>query len=39
MVFETFVVEAMELPKVKKSRVGSVSSESIASNLSMHPAI
>ena len=37
MVFETLVVEAMEVPKVKRSSVGSISS--IASNLSMHPAI
>ena len=39
MVFETLVVEAMEVPKVKRSRMGSISSESIASNISMHPAI
>lgn len=37
VVFETLVVEAMEVPKVKRSSVGSISS--IASNLSMHPAI
>ncbi|KAF9460951.1 hypothetical protein BDZ94DRAFT_862770 [Collybia nuda] len=36
-VFETLVVEAMELPKVKRSSVGSISS--VSSNLSMHPAI
>lgn len=36
-VFETLVEAAMELPKVKRSSVGSISS--IASNLSMHPAI
>ena len=35
VVFETLVVEAMEVPKVKRSSVGSISS--IASNLSMHP--
>ncbi|KAG5643245.1 hypothetical protein DXG03_001295 [Asterophora parasitica] len=37
VVFEHLVVEAMEMPKVKRSSVGSISS--IASNLSMHPAI
>lgn len=37
VVFETLVVEAMELPKVKRSSVGSISS--VASNLSQHPAI
>ncbi len=37
VVFETLVTEAMELPKVKRSSVGSISS--ISSNLSMHPAI
>lgn len=36
-VFESLVEAAMELPKVKRSSVGSISS--IASNLSMHPAI
>ncbi|KAJ3554072.1 hypothetical protein NM688_g3294 [Phlebia brevispora] len=36
-VFETLVEAAMELPKVKRSSVGSISS--VASNLSMHPAI
>jgi hypothetical protein len=36
-VFETLVEEALELPKVKRSSVGSISS--VASNLSMHPAI
>lgn len=36
-VFEQLVEEAMELPKVKRSSVGSISS--IASNLSAHPAI
>ncbi|KAL4243161.1 Cell Polarity and Bud Site Selection Regulator [Abortiporus biennis] len=36
-VFETLVEEAMELPKVKRSSVGSISS--VASNLSLHPAI
>jgi len=36
-VFESFVEAAMELPKVKRSSVGSLSS--ISSNLSMHPAI
>ena len=35
VVFETLVVEAMEVPKVKRSSVGSISS--VASNLSMHP--
>ena len=39
MVFETLVVAAMEVPRVNRSRVGSVSSESIAGNLSVHPAI
>ncbi|EIN04316.1 hypothetical protein PUNSTDRAFT_93043 [Punctularia strigosozonata HHB-11173 SS5] len=37
VVFETLVEEAMEAPKVKRSSVGSISS--VASNLSMHPAI
>lgn len=37
VVFETLVVESMELPKVKRSSVGSISS--VSSNLSMHPAI
>ncbi|KAG5637902.1 hypothetical protein H0H81_002730 [Sphagnurus paluster] len=37
VVFEQLVVEAMEMPKVKRSSVGSISS--VASNLSMHPAI
>ncbi|KAI5117770.1 hypothetical protein M0805_003589 [Coniferiporia weirii] len=36
-VFEQLVEEAMELPKVKRSSMGSISS--IASNLSAHPAI
>jgi len=36
-VFESLVEAAMELPKVKRSSVGSISS--VASNLSMHPAI
>ncbi|KAG2059770.1 hypothetical protein BDR06DRAFT_979856 [Suillus hirtellus] len=36
-VFESLVEAAMELPKVKRSSVGSISS--ILSNLSMHPAI
>lgn len=36
-VFETLVEAAMEVPKVKRSSVGSISS--VASNLSMHPAI
>lgn len=36
-VFETLVEAAMELPKVKRSSVGSISS--VTSNLSMHPAI
>ncbi|KIJ59439.1 hypothetical protein HYDPIDRAFT_100725 [Hydnomerulius pinastri MD-312] len=36
-VFETLVEAAMELPKVKRSSVGSISS--VSSNLSMHPAI
>jgi hypothetical protein len=36
-VFETLVERALELPKVKRSSVGSISS--VASNLSMHPAI
>lgn len=36
-VFETLVEEALELPRVKRSSVGSISS--VASNLSMHPAI
>lgn len=37
VVFESLVEAAMELPKVKRSSVGSISS--VASNLSMHPAI
>ncbi|KAI0084194.1 hypothetical protein BDY19DRAFT_898933 [Irpex rosettiformis] len=37
VVFESLVEAAMELPKVKRSSVGSISS--ISSNLSMHPAI
>ncbi|KAL0948907.1 hypothetical protein HGRIS_009016 [Hohenbuehelia grisea] len=37
VVFETLVEAAMEMPKVKRSSVGSISS--VASNLSMHPAI
>ncbi|XP_006455434.1 hypothetical protein AGABI2DRAFT_180496 [Agaricus bisporus var. bisporus H97] len=37
VVFETLVNEAMEMPKVKRSSMGSISS--ISSNLSMHPAI
>ncbi|KAG1731996.1 uncharacterized protein EDB91DRAFT_1206247 [Suillus paluster] len=36
-VFESVVEAAMELPKVKRSSVGSISS--VSSNLSMHPAI
>ena len=36
-VFEMLVEAAMELPKVKRSSVGSISS--LASNLSLHPAI
>ena len=36
-VFETIVEAVMELPKVKRSSMGSISS--ISSNLSMHPAI
>ncbi|KAL4067101.1 hypothetical protein V8B97DRAFT_1874128 [Scleroderma yunnanense] len=36
-VFESLVEAAMELPKVKRSSVGSISS--VTSNLSMHPAI
>jgi Ras association (RalGDS/AF-6) domain len=36
-VFEMLVEAAMELPKVKRSSVGSISS--VSSNLSMHPAI
>ncbi|KAH8110000.1 hypothetical protein DFH11DRAFT_1547893 [Phellopilus nigrolimitatus] len=36
-VFEQLVEEAMEMPKVKRSSMGSISS--IASNLSAHPAI
>ncbi|KZP06901.1 hypothetical protein FIBSPDRAFT_939785 [Athelia psychrophila] len=36
-IFETFMEAAMEIPKVKRSSVGSISS--VASNLSMHPAI
>ncbi|CCM03244.1 uncharacterized protein FIBRA_05369 [Fibroporia radiculosa] len=35
--FESLVEAAMDLPKVKRSSVGSISS--VASNLSMHPAI
>ncbi|KAJ3531121.1 hypothetical protein NMY22_g8287 [Coprinellus aureogranulatus] len=37
VVFENLVVESLELPKVKRSSVGSISS--VVSNLSMHPAI
>lgn len=37
VVFETIVEAVMELPKVKRSSMGSISS--ISSNLSMHPAI
>lgn len=37
VVFETLVNETMELPKLNRNSVGSISS--IASNLSMHPAI
>lgn len=37
VVFDSLVEAAMELPKVKRSSVGSISS--VASNLSMHPAI
>ncbi|KAI0687276.1 hypothetical protein C8Q76DRAFT_830441 [Earliella scabrosa] len=37
VVFESLVEAAMEIPKVKRSSVGSISS--VASNLSMHPAI
>ncbi|KAJ7595076.1 hypothetical protein C8J56DRAFT_456317 [Mycena floridula] len=37
VVFETLVEAALELPKVKRSSVGSISS--VVSNLSMHPAI
>lgn len=37
VVFETLTEAATELPKVKRSSVGSISS--VASNLSMHPAI
>lgn len=37
VVFDSLVEAAMELPRVKRSSVGSISS--IASNLSMHPAI
>ncbi|KAK7684558.1 hypothetical protein QCA50_012505 [Cerrena zonata] len=37
VVFESLVEAALELPKVKRSSVGSISS--VASNLSMHPAI
>jgi hypothetical protein len=37
IVFESLAEAAMELPKVKRSSVGSISS--VASNLSMHPAI
>lgn len=36
-VFESLVEAAMELPRVKRSSVGSISS--VSSNLSMHPAI
>ncbi|KAF9075239.1 hypothetical protein BDP27DRAFT_1358958 [Rhodocollybia butyracea] len=36
-VFENLVEAAMEVPKVKRSSVGSISS--VSSNLSMHPAI
>ncbi|KAI0751702.1 hypothetical protein C8Q80DRAFT_1098762 [Daedaleopsis nitida] len=36
-VFESLAEAALELPKVKRSSVGSISS--VASNLSMHPAI
>ncbi|EPQ59784.1 hypothetical protein GLOTRDRAFT_136558 [Gloeophyllum trabeum ATCC 11539] len=36
-VFENLVEAAMELPKVKRSSVGSISS--VSSNLSLHPAI
>ncbi|TFK66121.1 hypothetical protein BDN72DRAFT_962005 [Pluteus cervinus] len=37
VIFETLVEAALEMPKVKRSSVGSISS--VASNLSMHPAI
>ncbi|KAF8830670.1 hypothetical protein HHX47_DHR2001091 [Lentinula edodes] len=37
VVFESLVEAAMEVPKVKRSSMGSISS--ISSNLSMHPAI
>lgn len=37
VVFETLVNETMELPKLNRNSVGSISS--ISSNLSMHPAI
>ncbi|KAH8106333.1 hypothetical protein BXZ70DRAFT_433344 [Cristinia sonorae] len=37
VVFESLAEAALELPKVKRSSVGSISS--VASNLSMHPAI
>ncbi|KAH0839483.1 hypothetical protein J3R83DRAFT_295 [Lanmaoa asiatica] len=37
VVFETIVETVMELPKVKRSSMGSISS--VSSNLSMHPAI
>lgn len=37
VVFETLVSETMELPKLNRNSVGSISS--ISSNLSMHPAI
>ncbi|KAF8554659.1 hypothetical protein OG21DRAFT_1439888 [Imleria badia] len=37
LVFETIVEAVMELPKVKRSSMGSISS--VSSNLSMHPAI
>ena len=36
-VFDQFVEEALEMPKVKRSSMGSISS--VASNLSAHPAI
>lgn len=36
-VFESLVEAAMELPKIKRSSMGSISS--VSSNLSMHPAI
>lgn len=37
VVFETIIETVMELPKVKRSSMGSISS--VSSNLSMHPAI